>query len=126
MKAANAPIAVVRLPSYATHLRSSICVVAWSVVNPLRSYLDAVDTSAFEKAESGGSIGQFDAPLLPLVAPWIMSGPVLALVRLSSDEQFAVFVASMVMSFTLWASAAWFYYRRVTKYRHTRPVSREH
>jgi len=110
-------LATIELGFPLSRLRAFADVLGKCVVNPLSFYLDTLDTSAFEKAESGGAIGQYDAPFLPLIAPWLIAGPVLALAPLSSKGQLVVFVTSLVISFTLWVSAALFYYRRVQKYR---------
>ena len=90
------------------------------VLNPLSFYLDAVDTSAWEKAESGGSIGQYDAPFMPLLAPWIIVGPILAFVALSPSAQTLVLLACMVASFALYGGVALYYYRRVQHHRRSR------
>jgi hypothetical protein len=85
--------------------------------NPLSFYLDTVDTSAFDKAQSGQPIGQYDAPFLPLIMPWVIGGPVLAFAHLSEVINFVIIVVCMAASMCCWAAGTIFYYRRVKRHR---------
>ena len=85
--------------------------------NPFRFYIELVDGSAFDKAESGQKLSQFDVPVLPLLFPWVGAAPMLAFLSLSPSWQTAVFTAGCASSVACWSGFAIFYYRRVRYYR---------
>ena len=84
---------------------------------PLGFYVELVDGAAFDKAESGETIGQFGAPILPLLFPWVLGGPALAFLRLSKNWSDVVFGATIAASIVCWCGFAFFYYRQVQRYR---------
>lgn len=85
--------------------------------NPLTFYFDMVDTSAFEKAQRDGWIGQYDAPFAPLLAPWTIGGPVLAIGWLPPSYREGILLACIALSFALYGGVAVFYDRRVQQHR---------
>lgn len=86
--------------------------------NPLKFYLDAVDTAALEKAKSGDAImPSSDWPFLPMVAPWVIAGPALAFLPSSSIWFAVVFAAALIGMLVSYLGFASFYTKRVKAYR---------
>ena len=85
--------------------------------SPARFYTELVDGAAFDKAESGERVTQYDVPVAPLLFPWVVAGPALALLRLNDFWSTIVFSTGLAASVGSWAAFALFYYRRVQHYR---------
>jgi hypothetical protein len=79
-------------------------------------YLDTVDTSAFNNAVSGRA-DQWEAPVLPLVAPWIIAGPILYFMRGQQQAWFYLFTGAMILSIGAYALMMVYYYRAKRRHR---------
>lgn len=93
--------------------------------NPVKWYLELVDGDAFDKAQSGNPVSQYEAPFLPLLFPWLIGGPLLPLLPPSSRWGIAVFGTTFALSVLCWGAVAWFWYRRVEIYRDEKGVKIE-
>lgn len=86
------------------------------MVNLVDWYAKSIDASARKRAAAGRPSGQFDGPLLPLIAPWAISGPVLGLVQMAQDTSQIVFGVTLMLSLGAYASGADYYRSRVEKF----------
>jgi hypothetical protein len=85
------------------------------VTNPVRFYLDLLDGDAFDTAESGD--WAWPLPALPLLIPWLLGGPLLALLPSHSRWSFPVFAVTAAASVMSFAAVGWFWLRRVEFHR---------
>ena len=93
--------------------------------NPISLYLDTVDGAAFDQAESGEPVGQYDAPFAPLFAPWLVGVPLLALTPTTSIAWVIVAALTMAASALCWIAIWRFYMKRVYAYRQQLGTERE-
>lgn len=91
--------------------------------NPISFYLDMVDGAAFDQAESGEPVGQYDAPWTPMFVPWLVGAPVLAVTPTSSIAWLIVAGVTLAASAACWIAVWRFYMKRVYAYR--RPLGTE-
>ena len=82
----------------------------------LGSYLDTIDTAALSNLESGRT-DQFEAPFLPLLAPWIVAAPVLYLFRDQRNVSLCLFVGAMILSVAGYALTMVYYLHAKRRHR---------
>jgi hypothetical protein len=95
------------------------------VQNPISFYLDMVDGAAFDQAESGEPVGQYDAPFTPLFVPWLVGVPLLALTPTSSIAWIIIAGLTLAASALCWVAVWRFYMRRVYAHRQQLGTERE-
>ena len=78
-------------------------------------YLDAVDTKAFQNV--GTDYGSREAPILPLLAPWMIVGPLLYMLRDHQAASEYLFTGALVVSVAAYGATMWFYIRAKQRYR---------
>jgi hypothetical protein len=88
------------------------------MTNPITVYIDSVDVAAYDKAQSGKTIyPKTDYPFFPIIAPWLIGGPLLAF--LPSGGIWAMCVGSITLMLSIGGYAGFgiFFTRRVLRYR---------
>lgn len=93
--------------------------------NPISFYLDFVDGAAFDQAESGEPVGQYDAPFTAFFVPWLVGVPLLAITPTSSIAWVIIAGLTLAASAICWIAVWRFYMKRVHAYRHQLGSERE-
>jgi hypothetical protein len=86
------------------------------VRNPVGLYLDYIDGTAFDLAESGMSISAWDPPRAPFAVPVLLGYPLIRLAP-TTGVAWAILAVTTAVAIVCWVTVFRFYLKRVYAYR---------